>query len=177
MFKLPVGPMNLGVVSIMRDKGLRDPAINRCISRKLRRNNGMEVMTLVDCASGVCLQLCLPGLSFCVYIGVILCLWDALLSCTGFTWFQLVYHFTIVLMMIVMSTDGRGIPMTTLSRLEGSRCERSEWPLVQSKGAGLIAPSMRVLGHTVVSSRSDWVTTLHHFRTLWGCSAFAEGVG
>ena len=44
--------------------------------------------------------------------------------------------------------------MTTLSHLEGGRCEHSEWPLVLSQGAGLIAP-MCVLGHTVVSSRSD----------------------
>ena len=45
-----------------------DNECNHCISRKLRRNNGMQVMTLVDHASGICLQLCRPGLSFGVYI-------------------------------------------------------------------------------------------------------------
>ena len=30
----PVGPMDLGLVTVMRDNGLDDPAINRCISLK-----------------------------------------------------------------------------------------------------------------------------------------------
>ena len=67
-----VRPMDLEFVTVMRDKGLYDPAINRWISPKLRRNNGMEVMILVGRASGNCLQPCLPRLSFCVRIGVIL---------------------------------------------------------------------------------------------------------
>ena len=57
--------------------------------------------------------------------------------------------------MNVTAADGRGIPMTTLSHLEGGRFERSEWPLVVSQGTGLMALPMSMLGHTVVSFRSD----------------------
>ena len=60
-----------------------------------------------------------------------------------------------VVIIIVPSAVDRGIPMTTLSCLEGGRGERSVWPLVQLQGAGFMAPPMSVLGHTVVSSRSD----------------------
>ena len=52
-------------------------------------------------------------------------------------------------------SDDRGIPITTRSHLEGDRGELSDWLLVQSQGAGLTAPPMSVLGHTVVSSRSE----------------------
>ena len=38
----PVSPMDLGLVTVLRDKELYDPAINRWISLKLRRNNGMK---------------------------------------------------------------------------------------------------------------------------------------
>ena len=55
----------------------------------------------------------------------------------------------------VTAADGRRIPMTTLSHLEGGRSECYEWPLVVSWGAGLLAPPMSVLGHTVMSSWSD----------------------
>ena len=64
---------------------------------------------------------------------------DALLSGTGY-WFhtvQLVYLYTIAVIINVTSADDRGIPMTTLSHLEGGRCERSEWLLVLSQGRGL----------------------------------------
>ena len=63
---------------------------------------------------------------------------------------QLVYLYTIAVKMNVTSADDRRIPMTTLSHLHGDRCERSEWPLVLSQGARLMAPPMSVLGHTVV---------------------------
>ena len=122
VLKLTVGPMNLGVVSIMRDKGLGDPAINRCISWKLRWNNGMEVMTLVDYVLGICFKFCLPGPLFCVYIGVILGLWGCNIILYWFHTVQLVYHYTIVVIMIVTSADDREILMTTLSRLEGHWC-------------------------------------------------------
>ena len=102
-----------------------------------------------------------------------------------------------VVIMIVPFVDDRGIPMTTLSHLEGGRGEHSDWPLVKSQGAGLMAPPMSMLRHTVVSSRSDgelyissvlvveftWnlssdrVTTLRRSRTWWDCSAFVVGVG
>ena len=45
--------------------------------------------------------------------------------------------------------------MTTMSCLVGGRGGRSEWPMVKSQGAGLLAPPMSVLGHTVLSSWSD----------------------
>ena len=95
--------------------------------------------------------------SFCAYIGVILGLWGCTIILYWFHTIQLVYHYTIMVIMIATSADDdRGIPMTTLLRLEGGRCECSEWPLVQSQGAGLMAPPLSMLGHTVVSSRSDW---------------------
>ena len=56
----PVSPMNLGFVMVMSDKGLYDPAINLWISLKLRRNNGMEVITLVGRASGIVSSLACP---------------------------------------------------------------------------------------------------------------------
>ena len=58
------------MVLIMRDKKLGDPVINRCISRQFRWNDGMEVMTLLDSASEICFQLCLPGFALSVYLGV-----------------------------------------------------------------------------------------------------------
>ena len=58
---------------------------------------------------------------------------------------QLVFLCTLAVMMNVTTADGRGIPMTTLSHLECGRCECSEWPLVLSQGAGLMAPPMSVL--------------------------------
>ena len=88
-------------------------------------------------------------------IGVILGLCGCAIILYWFHMGQLVYYYTITVIMIVTSADYLGIPMTTLSRLEGGQCERSEWPLVQSQGAGLMAPPMSVLGHTVVSSCSD----------------------
>ena len=115
----------------------------------------MEVITLVGRASGICLQPCLPGLSFCVCIGVILGLCGCALIWYWFRTVQLVCLCTIAVLMNVTTADGRGIPMTMLSHLEGGRFERPEWPLVVSQGTGLMAPPMSVLGHTVVSFRSD----------------------
>ena len=77
----PVVLMYLGFMTVMGDKGLYDPAMNHWISLKLRRNNGMDAMTLVGRASWICLQTCLPGLSFCVCIEVILSLCGCVRLC------------------------------------------------------------------------------------------------
>ena len=68
----PVGPMNLGVVLIMRVKELGVPVINRCISRQFTWNAGMKVMTLLDRASGISFQLCLPVILFSDCLGKVL---------------------------------------------------------------------------------------------------------
>ena len=62
---------------------------------------------------------------------------------------------TLAVLLDVTAADGSKIPMTTLSHLEGGRYERSGWLLVLSRWAGLTAPPMSLLWHTVVSSRSD----------------------
>ena len=89
-------------------------------------------------------------------------------------WFcavQLVCLCTIAVMMKLTAADGRGIPMTTLSHLEGGRCEHSEWPLVQSQGAGLMTPPMSVLRDTVVSSRSDGELYIYSVFFWWNSLA------
>ena len=56
---------------------------------------------------------------------------------------------------------------TTLSRLEGGLSERSGWLLVVSQWAGLTAPPMSRLCHTVVSSRSDGGLYKWHMFIWW----------
>ena len=83
------------------------------------------------------------------------------------SWFhvvQLVCQYIIATIMIILFADDHGIPMTTVSRLAGGRGGRSDWPLVQSQGAGLMAPPMNVSswrdGELYISSVFVWWSSL-----------------
>ena len=112
-------PVVLRVMTVMGDIGLYAPSMDRWPSLEIGRNKGVEVMTLVGRASGICLQPWLPGRSSYVRIGVTqglpVCAIVWYLFCAS--WFQLVHVSTLAAMMDVTAAAGSEIPMTTLSHL------------------------------------------------------------
>ena len=68
---LQEGSVVLSVVTALWDNGLYGPLIGCRTTLDLGRDAGVEVMTLVGDASGVCLSPWLPGLSSCVCIVLI----------------------------------------------------------------------------------------------------------
>ena len=86
---------------------------------EIGRNNGVEVMTLVGRASGICLEFELSGLSSCVHIKTIPGLRISTIIWYLFCAIQLVFDSTLAIMLDITAADDSEIPMGMLSHLGG----------------------------------------------------------